>query len=220
MDGSSPHAWRGDRVAAAVLAGGLGRRFGADKALAEVAGARLLDRAWAATAGLGPRWIVAGSQDRAAALATVAPPDAPVVPDDLPGHGPIGGLATALRLAGHGWVAVLAVDLPLLGLDWWAALRAAAAALAPDGRPAAVAGRDADGRWEPLAALYRADLAAPAAEAARLDPSLQRFLDRVGALAVPPDRLPAARSLLNVNTPADAATASRGRGRGEPRRNA
>ena len=71
-----------------------------------------------------------------------------------------------------------------------------------------------------FAERMRADLAAPAAEAARLDPSLQRFLDRVGALAVPTDRLPAARSLLNVNTPADAAAASRGRGRGEPRRNA
>ncbi|MBW6457288.1 MAG: NTP transferase domain-containing protein, partial [Trueperaceae bacterium] len=50
--------WRGAPVAAVVLAGGVGRRFGADKARELVAGTRLIDRALAATAAFAPVWVV------------------------------------------------------------------------------------------------------------------------------------------------------------------
>lgn len=203
--------WRGENVAGVVLAGGISRRFGTDKARAEVAGVRLLDRAIAATAGMAPVWIVAGSPGRAAPL---APAHVRVVPDDQPGAGPIGGIATALRLAGHGWVAVLAVDLPLVDGAWWGALMGAADRGHADRgdanglpRPRAVAPRRPDGRWEPLAALYRADLATEAAARGRLggDPALHRFLAAAATQAIGIADLPpgAAEALHNVNTPAD-----------------
>lgn len=118
--------WHGETVAAVVLAGGIGRRFGTDKARAEVAGVRMLDRALAATADLSPVWVAAGTPERAATLKPLVPRRCRIVADDRPGAGPIGGVATALRLAGVGWVAVLAVDLPLLDGTWWQALMAAA----------------------------------------------------------------------------------------------
>ncbi len=203
--------WRGTPVAAAVLAGGVGRRFGADKARALVAGTRLVDRALAATAAFDPVWVVAGEPARAAALAPLLPDPDRVVPDDAPGAGPIGGIATALRLAGRRWVAVLAVDLPLVDVTWWTALMAAADAApeAATAHPLAVAARGPEGRWEPLAALYHGDLAPLAAEHAAPggDRSLRRFLAAAGAQAIayaalPPDAIAA---LHNVNTREDAA---------------
>ncbi len=215
--------WRGAPVAAVVLAGGVGRRFGADKARALVAGTRLIDRALAATAAFEPVWVVAGSPARAAALAPLLPDPDRVVPDDAPGAGPIGGIATALRLAGHRWVAVLAVDLPLIDGSWWTALMSAADAApeAATGRPLAVAARGPDGRWEPLAALYHGDLAPLAA--AHAGPggarALWRFLAAAGAQAVAYDALPSAAvaALHNVNTREDAAVVE-SRWRGGPLR--
>ena len=215
--------WRGAPVAAVVLAGGVGRRFGADKARALVAGTRLIDRALAATAAFEPVWVVAGAPARAAMLAPLLPDPDRVVPDDLPGAGPIGGIATALRLAGHRWVAVLAVDLPLVDGGWWPALMAAADAAfeAAAVRPLAVAARAPDGRWEPLAALYHGDLAPLAAEHAAPggDRSLQRFLVAAGAQAIAYEALPtdAVAALHNVNTREDAAAVeSRWSGPGKP----
>jgi molybdopterin-guanine dinucleotide biosynthesis protein A len=171
--------WHGEGVAAVVLAGGIGRRFGTDKARAEVAGVRLLDRALAATSDFSPVWVAAGTPERAATLKPLVPRRVRVVPDDRPGAGPIGGLATALRLAGVGWVAVLAVDLPLLDGSWWHALMAAA-----DRSAAGSAG--VAGRGTSNGVLQGAEEGAAGSSA----PDRRRLPDRRGRTR--PERTPAA----------------------------
>src|SRR5687767_7248553 len=100
---------RSNAVAGLLLTGGASRRMGRDKALLEVGGRRLVDRA-------------------ASVLAAVADPVLEVGPgwselaavrEDPPGSGPLAALsagAAGLRAAGHtGPVLVLAVDMPRVG---------------------------------------------------------------------------------------------------------
>lgn len=93
-------------VAGLLLTGGASRRMGSDKALLEVGGRRLVDRAVAVLSAVadpvvevGPGWS-----------------GLPAVREDPPGTGPLAALgagAAALRTAGHeGPVLVLAVDMP------------------------------------------------------------------------------------------------------------
>jgi molybdopterin-guanine dinucleotide biosynthesis protein A len=133
-------------VAGLLLTGGASRRMGTDKALIEVGGRRLVDRAaatLAAVAGpvveVGPGWSVL-----------------PAVREDPPGSGPLAALAAgaaALREAGHdGPVLVLAVDMPRVGE---ALLRLLA------GRPGpATAVPRAGGHPQPMCARYGPDVLA------------------------------------------------------------
>jgi molybdopterin-guanine dinucleotide biosynthesis protein A len=202
---------RSPAIAGAVVAGGVGRRFGSDKALASIGGVRMLDHAWEALAPFSPRWVIAGSQARTQHLRQ-ALADTPMahalVPDDQQGLGPMGGVATALRLArdaNAAAVAVLAVDLPHLTRDYWDWLLAhAAATTGSTTLERAWVPRDHSGRWHPLAGVYPTSLHA-AAHAATLrgHASLQKFLNEVDAHAVAlPESMRA--MLHNVNTPEDA----------------
>lgn len=163
-----------------VLAGGQSRRFGSDKALAELGGQTLIARAVAALAPWCDRVVVAGR--------TEAP--APCLPDwPRPGMGPLGGVAAALRLArdqGHDAVLTCGVDSPGLPEDLHERLAPA---------PAFVADQPVIGLW-------------PASAAAAIEAiltgdgkhSLRRFAEAVGARAVDLPHGPA-----NINTPADLA---------------
>lgn len=200
---NEPPPSRNQRIAAALLVGGVGRRFGSDKVDATIGGLAMLTRALAAVIDFTPQWLIAGTPERAAALRARLPKQLSILPDDHPQQGPLGGVATALRLAAAAdcpRVVVLAVDLPLLTRHWWPALLAQADA----GISSALVARDPDGRYHPLAALYRSDQAAAAAtQLAAGERSIQRFLQTIGATAFTPDAelLP---MLRNVNTPAEA----------------
>src|SRR6185295_14914494 len=98
-------------IAGLLLTGGASRRMGTDKALIEVGGQRLVDRAAAVLGAVadpvvevGPGWS-----------------GLPAVREDPPGSGPLAALsagATALRAAGHdGPVLVLAVDMPRVSVE-------------------------------------------------------------------------------------------------------
>src|SRR5690606_5603409 len=126
------------------------------------------------------------------------------------GHGPMGGLATALARHPGGWIAVLAVDVPLVPRAWWGWLagryREGALAIVP---------RDGSGRWEPLAALYHGSLASGLASeltAARTRGASRGFalhpwLDALAAagrvIVADPAEMPEG-ALRNVNRPEDA----------------
>lgn len=92
---------------ALVLAGGRSTRLGTDKVVLEYSGATLLSR-MIGLAGEHCANVHVSGRDTAAMEV-----DAPWLPDDVPGMGPIGGILTGLRRIG-GPLLVLACDLPLL----------------------------------------------------------------------------------------------------------
>ncbi|MGH8972667.1 MAG: molybdenum cofactor guanylyltransferase [Acidimicrobiia bacterium] len=130
----------GPAVAGLLLTGGASRRMGTDKALVEIDGRRLAERA-------------------ASVLASVCDPVLEVGPgvsglgavqEDPPGQGPLAALgAGAAELARRGYagpVVVLAVDMPLVGTALVSLLA---------GRPGpATAVPVADGQPQPLCARY------------------------------------------------------------------
>jgi len=95
-------------ILGAVLAGGLSTRFGSDKALAQLGGRTLIERAVEALALWCDAVIVVGRD--------AAP--APCIPDwPRPGMGPLGGIAAALRHARHeGFASVLTCGVDCAGL--------------------------------------------------------------------------------------------------------
>ena len=103
-------------IVGAVLTGGAGRRMGRTKPLVDVGGTSMARRVISALEGAGCVAVAAigGDPDELSAL------DVTVVPDDHPGEGPLGGIATALRVFGSytdADVLVVACDLPFLGPD-------------------------------------------------------------------------------------------------------
>jgi molybdopterin-guanine dinucleotide biosynthesis protein A len=147
-----------------VLAGGKSTRMGRDKAALEFDGQTLLERAVAVLRQCFPEVIV-------------------VRQDDVPGLGPIGGIATALRRAPE--IFVVACDMPFLDA---ARIREMAAQL-PGYDAVAIPG-------EPLHAAYSARIL-PVIEAqiAAGDYSVQKLLSKLRVKFVD------AKPILNVNTP-------------------
>ncbi len=144
--------------AAAILAGGESRRFGADKAMAEIGGAPMI--AHVARALNADALAVVGNGAAAAALGAVALSDPACAL-----RGPLAGVLAALEWAetlGASWLITAPCDVPLLPPDFGARLIAAAEAA---GAPAAHAATS-DGvhalcaAWRPfLAGALRAHFA-------------------------------------------------------------
>lgn len=170
---------------AVVLAGGRGRRLGhAHKPQVRVAGRPLLDRVLDATRQAG-RVVVVGPPDLArAGLRTVL--------EDPPDGGPVAGIDAGVRAletepgshADH--VLVLACDVPL-AVDVVPGLLAAARRR-PDADVAWAV--DAEGRGQPLLALYRRDALVAALEGRRRtggvrDCSVRRLVAGLEAEPVP-----------------------------------
>ncbi|MEU9855220.1 DUF6457 domain-containing protein [Streptomyces sp. NPDC047974] len=138
---------------AVVLAGGAARRLGgADKPAVRVGGRTLLDRVLAACAGA-RRTVVVGDP-----RPTVRPVD--WTREERIGTGPVAALAAgatalgATALGDSGLLLVLSADLPFLGEGTVLRLLGAL-----DAEPAAEGALlvDADGREQPLVAVYRGD---------------------------------------------------------------
>lgn len=181
---------------AAVLAGGRSRRMGTDKALLRISGATLLARQVALCDSLGARrvWVSGRTPAQLEGL------DASALPDDAPGRGPLGGIATVLRASRAPHLLVLAVDMPLLDtalLGRLLRLRAPGMGVVPRG----------PGGCEPLAAVYPTEFlatadAALAAGSARLRPLLDEALaaGRFRALPLAPAD---ERLVASWNSPGD-----------------
>jgi molybdopterin-guanine dinucleotide biosynthesis protein A len=132
------------QVAGFVLAGGESSRMGRDKGLLELEGEALVVRA---------ANLVACATGTAATIiggAAYASLGLRVVADDLPGAGPLGGIATVLRASVAPWNLIVACDLPYLTREWLAFLVDRALASNAD----AVVPMNERGA-EPLCAMYK-----------------------------------------------------------------
>ena len=174
-----------------VLAGGLGRRIGGDKAVVELAGRALIS------------YPVQALRTVLRDVRVLAKPDTRLPP--LPGvevwlepaqpRHPLVGILQALRLAGGRAVLLCAADLPFVTPELLTELADADAGEAP----AVIAALD--GAPQPLLGCYRpraADLLEPAAREATL-------ALRAAIAAIRPRLLEVARAelLFNVNSPED-----------------
>ena len=145
-----------EEVTGVILAGGLSRRFGSDKALSRFEGERLIQRLCKTVGTVADRlMLVTNSPEDYAFL------DLESRRDVVPRCGPIGGIYTALRTANTRLCLCVACDMPFIRPEFLAYL--------VDQSP----GYDVvvpmyDGREEPLCAVYR-DTCIPSIE------------DRIGA---------------------------------------
>jgi molybdopterin-guanine dinucleotide biosynthesis protein A len=143
-------------LSALINAGGGSTRMGTHKALLPLppAGEPLLSHTVAAAAAVvdGPIFVVANHPPVQAAAAAL--PGVTLLADDLPGKGPLAGIAAALAQTPD-WMLALACDLPLLQVDLLRLL----ADLCGHAAPERSAVWDAvvpvvDGRAESLCAVY------------------------------------------------------------------
>ncbi len=195
----------GAEVTAIVLCGGRTSRFGGEKAHALVGGRRVIDRVMG-VAGQVCGQVVAVTSAGKGELRL--PEGALVVADAFPGTGPLGGICTGLRHAASDVAVVAGCDLPFLNAQLLRFLLGRA-----DGFDAVVP-RLADGRAQPLHAVYRRAclgameryLGAGRLSVWRVLRELPtRYVEEDECRALDPDLL----SLFNLNTPEDLEVANR-----------
>ena len=190
------------KVTVAVMAGGKSSRMGTDKSFVPLLGKPLIEHVLERVEGLGDDVIVITNRPESYAYL-----DLPLFRDIHSGHGPLGGLHTALSHAGHPHVLVVACDMPWLSrplLTYMLSLRAAADVVAP--------------RWqerpEPLHAIYSKSCLEPVEKKLKAGQlKLTSFYSLVVVRFLGPDEIsrldPGGRSFANVNTPGDLARASK-----------
>ena len=105
----------GDRsptlVSGVVLAGGLSRRFGRDKARALLLGRPMIEYPLQALSERTSICVVVGGRPW---WPDGEPPRARIIADLYPGRGPLGALVTALRTISTPWCLFVACDMPLV----------------------------------------------------------------------------------------------------------
>lgn len=197
MGGGSRHD-----LTAFVLAGGKSTRMGADKAFIEYEGRSLLHRALEVAVSIAPQVYIGGSREKFAHYGAV-------VEDTFPDCGPLGGIHAALRASQTELNVMLAVDMPFISPQFLRYLTGLAGAT----EATAIVPR-AEGRFQPLCAIFRRDFA-EAAEAALL--AGRNKIDPLFALvetrAIEEEEMEHAgfsRDIFrNVNTPQDLQEAER-----------
>ncbi len=185
------------RVAAFVLAGGMSRRMGRDKAFLPFERATLIQHVAEQALAAAGNVALVGRPEQYRHLGL------PVLAESFPGCGPLSGIEAALRQTRRGWALVLACDMPGITAAWLRLLIAAAAASSAD----AVVTSSQRRKIEPLCALYHARLHADVRAALQAG----RFAVRELLANRPVELLPATDESLvrNVNTPQEWAAWSR-----------
>jgi molybdopterin-guanine dinucleotide biosynthesis protein A len=188
---------RFENVGGFILAGGASSRMGRDKAFIELNGQPLIVRAARLLEPIVGHPAIIGPAERFAPLGLRA------IPDDHPGFGPLGGIATALGAATHSWNLIIGCDLPFLTRDWLEFLiRRALESQADAVLPLSTQGA------EPLCAMYHQQ-AGPQISAA-LAQDIRKITQGLASLAIvtlAPEEWKPFDSLgllfKNINTPED-----------------
>ncbi len=183
-----------ERICAGILAGGASSRMKQNKALLELDGRSMLQRAFDACSGFGQRLV---SVDHAARYAGL---DLPFVEDKDAGIGPKEGLIRLMEEMKADWLLLLAVDLPMISAGF---LEALADHLDPASDGLVLL--DGQGRYEPLCAIYSRRLLPLAKEQkAAGEKRMKQFVEAADVKYITADALGFSGDfLLNMNTPED-----------------
>lgn len=187
-------------AAGVVLAGGMSRRLGRNKALEPVGGQPIITRVFDRLSQVAGELVaVVNDAERAASLPL--PSGAVVAVDRYPGAGPLGGLFTGLAATSQPWALIVACDMPFINLD----LVRHMLALRP--------GHDIvvpvlNGFTEPLHALYSTRCLTWMEERLKAnDLKISRFFDQARVRYIPEEAVrrldPDLTSFFNVNTQED-----------------
>ena len=163
--------------------------MGRDKALLDDRGIPLAGRVAAAVAAAAGSATLVGDPEKYGHLGY------PVLPDRIPGAGPLGGIETALSHTPADWNLVLACDMPGITPEFLLRLLAAAENCDCD----AVLASGPSGMPEPLAAVYHRRCAGALRNA--LEAGTRKVTDALAGLAVRRFAVSDAASLENLNTP-------------------
>jgi molybdopterin-guanine dinucleotide biosynthesis protein A len=183
--------------AAAVLAGGQGKRLGMDKATLQIGNCSLLDRILLVLREMFPYIMLIVQQDGSSLLA-LEDTGVKVVTDVIPGKGPLVGIYTALQHSPAPYVFVMACDMPYPSRELIRCMLSAV-----PGLDAVVPRR---GEYiEPLFAVYRQDIAArirARIEGGRL--KIHELIEELNVRYLEEDEVaacdPGFRSFFNINT--------------------
>jgi molybdenum cofactor guanylyltransferase len=186
-------------LAVAILAGGASSRFGSDKALVRLDpdGPTLLERTAAIARSLSNQAVIIGHQSYES-----LDPGIDIAPDEEPGRGPLGGIATAFNLLDAPRLLVLACDMPCLSVLLLRSI------IERPSNADAVVPRTDDGRWQTLHAIYhRSALPAIEASLGAGSGAVRSIFDRITVDMVNEGELrefdPELHSFFNLNVPAD-----------------
>ncbi|BAU28370.1 molybdopterin-guanine dinucleotide biosynthesis protein A [Aneurinibacillus soli] len=133
---------------------------------------------------------------------TLLPPSVSIYPDDIKEQGPLGGIATAMRVSSHDLLLVVGCDMPELNEDILCELALYAPKL-KSGQLDAVVPKQADGRLQPLCALYhRRILPVILNQLSTENKRMRTMLDAINVADLPVQQ-DSTQVFYNLNTPAD-----------------
>ena len=199
-------------IDAFILAGGRSSRLGTDKALIELGGSTLAERAVDVTRKAIPRGRVTVVAGDATQFSIRAFAGAPTVFDLHEGRGPLGGLHAALAYAQTPWIFVLACDYPFVSEKLIRLLSEKRSDECGSILPV-----QKDGQIQPLCAFYKVETAISIVEdlllRSKVSPSMREAVAKMEPRLVGPDEyehlVGIADPFMNINTSHDLDSALR-----------
>ena len=188
-----------DGVTAIILAGGRGRRIGQSKCMLPIGGRPLIEHVYRQLVAHATEVLVSTNDPAECSFLGLR-----VVLDEVPGRGPLMGIASAVAASAHDLNLVVACDIPEIDFGFVRGMLSRA-----DGCDGVVP-TDSEGRYEPLLAVYRKSMLAPMRQV--LAEGGRRIRDVYELCRIRTIELGEAPWLCNINTAEDYREYARRRG--------